>query len=188
MACISTVTTHLGLNCISLLNSACGTLIRKRRTDVDRYFVNVHSCKICFSIGYDFMTPLVSTMMLIGFMTGVILSFISLKMYGIIPTVVYLYCPSLLTVLYVLISILLNMVINVYEDGRVLYVKWLWVLARSGDKAYVGRKLRAIQIPRIYGGLMGFNLYQCTAQTKTVYYEAILSYTITALMSINLGN
>ncbi|OXA45028.1 hypothetical protein Fcan01_20330 [Folsomia candida] len=186
MICIAAIITHLGLGCIARIQSSCGILMRKRRTEVDQYLVKVTSCRICFSFGDVFMTPLVSTTMMIGLIACIVLNFATLKMYGIIPVALFPYFPSLLGVFYVVKSILLNMVIDVYEDGRVLYNKWVWVSARSWDKPYLTRKLRGIQIPRIYGGLMGFNFYECTADTKIAYYDVILNYTITALLSINL--
>ena len=64
--------------------------------------------------------------------------------------------------------------------------KWRRELCRRGGaNKYVLRRIKATRVVRAHGGFLGFKVYDLTKSTKPAYYEAILIYTINALLSID---
>lgn len=123
--------------------------------------------------------------MFLGFSFSVALNFMTMKTYGIIPMPFYAFFPSGSILTAVLISFMLPMLVDVFENCGEMYARWKCLVAGNVDKKYLRRKLKATRVVRLYGGMFGYNIYICKRSTKLAYYGWILSYTITALLSVD---
>lgn len=75
--------------------------------------------------------------------------------------------------------------ISIFENAETLLRKWRQNLEFSKDIKYLKRKIRAIRSVRAYAGLFSYNLFHFKTSTKGTFFSEIVSYTITAAMSIN---
>jgi hypothetical protein len=139
-------------------------------------------------MAYDYIGAIVTGLMLIGFMLSVLFNFASLKLYHIIPMPLFLFTPYVAVLILVTIQFMVKMGIDIYTKANEMVSikdKWNRIVARSSDKKYVTRRIRATRVIRFHGGFLGFKVYECTKFTKVADYEAILSYTISAVLSVD---
>jgi hypothetical protein len=107
-------------------------------------------------------------------------------MHHIIPMPLYLYFPSVSILIPITIHFMLPMGIDVHTIAHEMVVKrWGRELCRRGANKYVLRRIKATRVIRVHGGFLGFKVYDLTKTTKATYYEAILIYTINALLAID---
>ncbi|OXA48091.1 hypothetical protein Fcan01_17340 [Folsomia candida] len=189
-SCIAITTTldaHLGLTILSILASSTNNvnMMGVGRRAIDKYLEGYYTGQIILEIGADFVYPGISIVMFLGFWFSVSLNFMTMKTYGIVPMPFYAFFPTGSLLTGVLISFMLPMLVDVYENSGEMYAKWKHLAGRCPDKKYLKRKLRATRVVRIYGGINGYNFYVCKKSTKLTYYGWILSYTISALLSVD---
>ncbi|OXA37129.1 hypothetical protein Fcan01_28096 [Folsomia candida] len=106
-------------------------------------------------------------------------------MYDVIPLPQFIYFPMSSLIIPTIVRIVVPMMIAIHDDSTNLIRKWGRILATTRDKRYVGRLIRARRSLRIYAGFAQHNYFNCVRSTLPTYFEAVLDYTITALMSIN---
>lgn len=102
-------------------------------------------------------------------------------------SIVYLYYPVIAVMMTAMVEMTLPLLVDVYEDSREIHAKWRGMLGISGDMKYFKRKLRSISVIAVYGGINSYNFYKCKKSTKLTYISAVLNYTITATLSIDIG-
>ncbi len=82
---------------------------------------------------------------------------------------------------------LVPIIVNIYENGNDLYMKWGQNCIHHGsfsEMKYLKRRLKAIRVIRVYGGILGYNLYVMNNSLKSAFLFEIINYTINALLSI----
>jgi hypothetical protein len=135
---------------------------------------------------YGHIGFIIGAFMLTGWILSVLFNFATLKMHHIIPMPLYLYFPSISILIPITIHFMLKMGIDVHTISHEMVVKrWGRVVCISGNKKYVRRRIKATKVLRVHGGFLGFKVYDLTKSTKATYYEAILIYTINALLAID---
>jgi hypothetical protein len=178
--------THLGLATIHLLHIDSRSIASLSYVRLNKYFAKNYGIQLIILIASDIIGGVVVGLMLIGFVVGVALNFVSLKMYHAIPMPFYLYFPSVAILILITTEILLKMAVDInINSKKMVRRKWKQVVVNQHDRKYVGRKIRATRVLRLDGWLLGYKIYECTQSTRVSYYEAILIYTINALLSID---
>ncbi|OXA48159.1 hypothetical protein Fcan01_17339 [Folsomia candida] len=188
-SCIAICTTldaHLNLTIISILSKATTNvnMLGVGRRAIDKYLAGYYTAQIILETAADFNAPGISIVMFLGFSLSVSLNFMAMKTFKIVPMPFYAFFPTGSLLDGVLISFMLPMLVDVYENSAKMYAEWKYLGGRCPDKKYLKRKLRATRVLRMCGGINGYNLYVCKKSTKLTYYGWILSYTTSALLSV----
>ncbi|OXA53901.1 hypothetical protein Fcan01_11479 [Folsomia candida] len=187
VAVTTTISAHVGLSLISVMHRSTRNiyLMGVGRRAIDKYLSGYQTCQIILEIAVDFVSSGILIVMFLGFSFSVALNFMTMKTYGIIPMPFYAFFPSGSILIAVLISFMLPMLVDLFENCGEMYARWKCLVAGNVDKKYLRRKLKATRVVRLYGGMFGYNIYICKRSTKLAYYGWILSYTITALLSVD---
>jgi hypothetical protein len=188
LCCVLTIGIHLILSVISHLTKSCSISTFKHSHLLESNLHTYRTLELIIQIFSEIISLLVALLMGFGFVFSVSSNFLSLKMITIIPMPLYLFFPLIATLLLIMIQCLLPMAINIYERALILGQNWKFYLQfceSRHDLRYFTRKIKSIQPVRIRSGLFEFNLYYLKRSTKVTFYTNIVSYTITALLSIN---
>lgn len=185
MDVMTTLLVHLVLQCIERLDSASERILLQSQGRVERYFGRYSALKIIFLVSAVETGALVSIMMAMGMILSIMCNFTSVKLYGTIPTMVYVSCTLVGVLIQVFVHVMVPMAVNVYEMGKGVAEKWKGLLGRSGNKKYLVRRVKSIKVLGLYAELFGFKMFRCQKSTKRRYYYAILEYTCTALLSLD---
>lgn len=124
-----------------------------------------------------------ASLMLTGFLVAVLCNFVSLSMFHLLPLWLYLIFPffSVLTTPIILRNIGNGVVVygSSLEYIRCLSLRW-------GPRGkYYRKRLKGVQPIKWAVAVGDFNIISpIDTRTKTSYFYAILSYTITACLSI----
>lgn len=187
VVCVPTITAYLVLSSISCLDrSAVTCMTNQSRTMTKIYFRYYATMQIIMAIGYDFIAPAISVCMFISFILSVLLNTMSLELYGVVDMPYFLVFPIIATVLEVIIHIMLRMMVDLSENCGKTQINWARLLRLSNDKKYLKRRLSSLQCIAVCGGILSYNLYLCKRSIKGTYFGAILNYTITSVLSINI--
>lgn len=182
---VATIWMHLLLQCIETVGTTCENILLQNMNQVDKYFVEYNSLRIVVAMARVVIGLGTSGLMLLGIIFCVIMNYQSIKLHGILPTVLYICCVLLSVLIPALIRLLLPMMVDVNENGKVILEKWKYLVGRSVNKKYLVRKLKAIRLICIEGVLLDFRMYRCEKSVKAMYYSGIVNYTITALLAID---
>ncbi|OXA63308.1 hypothetical protein Fcan01_00074 [Folsomia candida] len=120
----------------------------------------------------------------LAFLMDVGSNFCTIKLRHVIPMPIYLVAPSISLIAPILIRTLLSVGVKVYEDAALLKRQWQNVVWKQRNMKYMKRKLWTIRVVRMFGEILQFNIFELKRSTKSAYYEAILSYTITTCLSV----
>lgn len=125
------------------------------------------------------------------FLNGLVLSvtfnFVTIKMSRIIPMPIYLVFPVAATILLTMMQIMVPMLVKVYSEGEEVVEKWKYYTKYSKDVKYLTRRIAARQTLRVKVGWFGYGFFFVQKSTKVTYYEAVLTNTISTLMSVNVN-
>lgn len=186
LICFPTLSAYLMFSCISYLARKADIIGFGGRAQVTQYLLKYSSCEIILGLLQQFSSPCVSIFMFYGFILTILYSFISLKMYHIVPMPLFLFFPTLAVFVPVIIQIMLPGLITIYEDSTSLREKWGGVLHLRQDlRGVVRRQIRGKRSLSVYAGVAEHNFFKCKRSTMVTYYEAIVGYVITALMSVD---
>jgi hypothetical protein len=153
---------------------------------LNNYLAKYHGIEIIILAMYGHIGFSIAGSMLTAFILSVVFNFATSKMHHIIPMPLYLYAPSVSILIPITIHFMLKMGIDVHTISHEMVAKkWGRVICIRGNKKYVRRRIKATRVLRFHGGFLGFKVYDLTKSTKPAYYEAILIYTINALLSID---
>ncbi|OXA40223.1 hypothetical protein Fcan01_24932 [Folsomia candida] len=154
----ATIAAYLALSCISALEKAATSRKTwKNSESIATHLLNYASCQLVFGIGYDF--------------------YIS----------IYLHAPLIAGIIAAAMVMMLPLCTDIYENSKEIHATWRnGMVGVKNDVKYLRRKLRSIQVIALYGGINGYNLYKCTRSMISAYFSAVISYTITATLSIDL--
>lgn len=185
MVSICTILTQLILDCITNLGKMTTRLVQTwiRTNPVLREYTCLEIILFEF---LEIASNVIFLLMGQGILLLVMFNFITLKLYGHVPSALYPAAPSVSILLPIVIQTLLQMLIDVFEDASRLKNRWDKELGDFGGVKYLKRRLRAVRILRWYAGIFSFKLYDLKQQVKPIYYYTIVNYTITALLSIEL--
>jgi hypothetical protein len=186
------IASYLILNIISNLDRLTANCIDFHsksvhyKDQISQIFSKYDQLVLLFKIWHNYMSTFVFFSMGAGFVVAVICNFVTLKLYHVVPMPFYLYFPSVSILIPIIVTILLPIVVQIYENANKLRVKWGQNihLGSISEMKHLKRRLRAIHVVRIYGGLFGFSLWEMNNCTKTAYIFAMVNYTINALLSI----
>lgn len=155
-------------------------------TASQRILLNYRGLEIALLIGCDFIRTGMISKMATGFVSIVLFNFVALKMYGVIQMPFYLFYPICSAVTATAIQILLPRMISVYEDSQELIQRWKGSLRQChvSELKYMTRKLEAVRLVKLHGGLLGFNIYALSKATRSGFNFEMLNYTITALLAV----
>lgn len=167
---------------ISSLSKRAGILKTSKAT---KYLVNYSSCQIILTIMSPFSAPCVATILFYSFILTILNNFISLKMYHVIPLPPFAYFPMSAVLIPTMVRIVVPMMISIHTDSTNLIDQWGHILVKTCDKKYIARLIKAQRRLQIYAGFAQHNCFSCVRSTLPTYFEAVLNYTITALMSID---
>lgn len=182
--CIITIYYKILASCIAFLVKKSYHIALLGCVTIDKYICEFYTCVIIVVTLATFFAPTIAVMMFMGFSTTVMFNFISLKMYDIVPMPIFLFFPTFAIIIPTLAMVMIPMSIAVYEDTRELRNKWKYLLAISTDKGYVARKIRATKEIGIDVGFLAHNFFVCKKSTQYTFLEAMVCYTISALLSI----
>lgn len=172
------------LDCIAHIGRRVGNISHFRKGD--NLLAKHKGLEIILAMGDD-MFCLVSCSMALGSAVAVLFNFVSLKMYDLIPMPIYLFFPSVAVLNYCHMAILLPIVIYVYENDKKIVQQWNYFCHRSANVKLLRRQVKATKVLRMYGGLLGYRLYQLRKEVKPRYFYETVYYTITAMFSISVG-
>ncbi|OXA36745.1 hypothetical protein Fcan01_28498 [Folsomia candida] len=185
LICAPTLAAYLMTSCISSLSKNSRTLVITGRSKITQYFFKYSSCQIILAMTENFSSQCVAIFMFYGFVLCVLFIFVSLKMYHVIPLPLFLVFPTFAVSLAAVTLIMLPVMISIFKESKNLRNKWKRFLTLCYDKRHVKRQIMGKRCLRIYAGLAQYNFFMCQRSTMTTYGEALLSYTITALMSFD---
>lgn len=107
-------------------------------------------------------------------------------MHQFVATSVYMYTPLVAGTVLVGMKLILPLCTDIYENTKQVHATWRKAMVGvRNDLKYLRKKLRSIQIIAVYGGINSYNLYKCKRSTKSAYFSAVISYTMTATLSID---
>lgn len=182
--CLAVIGGQLLLSCVTYFLKTISELSNPfRAADI---LLKHKSLEIILLMLLDIVRFLAAGFMAIGFILSVAFNFATLKMYHIIPMPLYLYCPSVSVLIPALISILLPMAISLYERDAQVHAGWRNIMHKSPGLKLLKRELSATKTLRFYAGFFGFTIFELKPGVKSTYYYAILDYTMTLLLSIDL--
>ena len=123
-----------------------------------------------------------------AFVLSVSFNYATLRMYSVLPTILYPFFPTVGILIPCLIHYLVPIAIRANTQSKVLIEKqwrqqWLG-LKLPQSRNYMKRKVRAIQPIRFYCGFIEYRLFSMEKSTKITLYSNILSFTTHALVSI----
>jgi hypothetical protein len=187
-----TVACYLTLSCISHLEritreSMAFCKYFQFKDKISQIFSKYDELAIVLNIGQYYISSTCITAMSGVFIIDVVCNFVTLKLYHVIPMPFYLYFPSVSVVLPILIMTLVPIIVNTYENGNDLRIKWGQNCIHHGsisEMKYLKRRLKGIRVVRVYGGILGYNLYVMNNSLKAAFLFEIINYTINALLSI----
>lgn len=162
----------------------CHFQITKSIFRSDELFNLYGTLQIISQLFYELSSVIIAVLAGSGFVNCVVFNFVSLKMYHLIPIQLYPVFPFVSLVTISIIQILVPEAIAVFENAESMIAKWRQSLALSRDLKYLKRKIRATRTVRIYAGLFSYNFFHFKMSTKGTFFSQIVSYTITALLSV----
>ncbi len=188
MACYITLSfiSHLDrltANCIAV-HSKSSVLYKDQ---ISQIFSKYAELDIIFKICHNYIITICFFGFGAIFVLDVICNFVTIKLVHVVPMPFYLYFPSVSILIPIIVTILLPILVQIYENSDKLRVKWGQNIHHGSsvsEMKYLKRRLRAINVVRIYGGLFGFSLWEMNNSTKTAYLFEMVNYTVNALLSI----
>lgn len=131
------------------------------------------------------VSSFVLVLMTVGSVAGIVCNFMTIKMHHKIPMPFYLLFPSMAVIIGISTQILLPFAVNVYEVANLLKQGYKKNVHFEGDMKYMKRRVRAIKVLRVYGGLFQFDMFGLKRSTKSTYFDNILSYTINLCLTVD---
>lgn len=180
---INTVGGYLIVDCILNLDK----IFTRRKSDrYDGILLQYEILQIILQATYEVTSSAIILCMTSAFVCGICCNFVTLKLYDKLPMTIYLTLLTTSVFLQLTTKLMLTLIIDVYEKGKVLRGKWLLELGKVNNIKYFKRKLASERAVALYGGLVGFNVYKLDKGVKPTYYFEIASYTITLCLSVPL--
>jgi len=143
---------------------------------------------VTMSLGVEFIQCLCSTLLASGFVFSICFNYASLRMYSVLPTLIYPYFPSVACFLPLLIDVNVTGAIKINTAStEVVKNHWkLEVLSRKVEinRRYLLRKIWSFRPLRMTFGGLGYDLFVLSRFTKIQFYGAISMYTVDALVSM----
>lgn len=110
---------YVVLKCIALIDKKAGHISGLKTSS--EYLIKHQSLEILIAIGNDFIRHGVLSIMFFVSLCSVLVNFVTLKLIHIIPMPTCLFFPVMAVIFFGIISVVLPMMINVYEnDARIL--------------------------------------------------------------------
>lgn len=184
--CAITVLCHVVLSCINWMTRTSRKLIFGRDS-ARRILLGHDKLQIIIQNVQTEISSLQAVVLLTGLVLSICFNFVTIKMYHVIPMPLYLFFPAVGITIPIIIQIMLPMLIDVYEEGVVLDWRWRCTLLATKDRKHLKKKLKGIKILRLYAGLNDHLFFFTKMSTKSMYYYTILSYTISSLLSMQVG-
>ncbi|OXA38387.1 hypothetical protein Fcan01_26809 [Folsomia candida] len=113
----------------------------------------------------------------------VLCNYITLKMWNKVPLTVYVFGPSISTLLAISLNVSLRYAFQITEMTESLAKIWGNVGARGGDKKWVARRVKGIMPVRMFAGLWGHNLFQLDKDYMSQFNLDVLDSTIAMLIA-----
>jgi len=119
--------------------------------------------------------------------TGLILSVVSnfgtIKLYNVVPLMVYTFFPVDSINALGMSSVCLPPTIQIHEESfKVIHE--LQTDVKAWERKVVRRRLKALLPLRIHGGVFNHRMFKVTKSFKGGYYYSIVNYTITMLLAV----
>lgn len=181
--CVSTIAAYLLLSCVSFLDYNAPIISLERRF-VTKILSGNDILNIVLQINSIPISIACALILFSGLVMSVAFNFATIKMSQVIPMPIYLAFPIFAFATLIIIQIMMPMLIKICVGGEEVAWKWKYYIFYSKDVKYVTRMIRARQGVRINVGLFGFRFFFVKKSTKATYYYTLLSYTISALMAI----
>jgi len=175
-----------------LLNSAVRSLdelYREKETFATKYwfigmYVNLVLALRVLSRAAKIGIFLLLLMMAIGI---VFLNTLIVLGYAHVPLALFICFPILLFYHIAILYILFPLVIFCHEWSQDILNVWSVQCCSGANRGYWRRKIWSLSILNMYGGMGDYSFFLLCKDTKTDYYWAILNYTVTVLMSVELN-
>lgn len=180
--CLVCLTTKLLLDAIHTLDT-WAFLIRFSRPRADLQVRRYLELAVTVQVAYAILATIVALLMGLGLILCILFNFVSIKLYNVVPMPLYLCFPPVAVVIPLIIDTLLPFGISVNDKADKLKIKWGRKLVSSSDLKYIRRRVLAINPLHIPCGILGFKFFKLTKSIKVWFYDQILNYTITALLS-----
>ncbi|OXA46053.1 hypothetical protein Fcan01_19216 [Folsomia candida] len=178
---------HLLLNCVQNLihslskwNNITGHL-----TPLVLMFYNIFA--ITLSILNDGISTIIALAMGLACVIEVCTIFLAIKGRAVVPAAIYPIFPSLGFAIPVVSYTLLGDAVNVGETTRRLKTACNNHIAMRKDTVgYMKRRIRAVKVAQLSGGIFSYTLFFLNKCTKAMFYWSMLYYTNVACLSISL--
>lgn len=180
-----TILAHLMLQCIESLDKGCNNILPRDPNGLETYLNSYAALRIIILIAEIEIGTIISTFMGIGMMLCIVFNYGSINLQTILPMSIYVYCPVLAIIVPGAIKVMLPMIVDIYENGKLFVESWKYLLAKTEKKKYLVRRVRCTNILCLYAEMFGFRIYMLQKSTKATYYYAIFDFTCTALLSID---
>ncbi|OXA53854.1 hypothetical protein Fcan01_10792 [Folsomia candida] len=125
-------------------------------------------------------------LMLVGLFAFVFSNFATLRFYKLLPFMVFVFNPSVSAVVAAIVNLTWPLTHKLFDDSReVLRLQGRgYALGLRGEVRLLRRKIRSVRAHRLYAGMGGNNLFCLNKETKVQYFECVIDYTITLLLSV----
>lgn len=149
------------------------------------YLVSLTECHVHLTFIRRFQEFGTFVLMIIGLALGVIFFFATFKFYGLLPTPIYFFCPSVSIIVIVAIQLTIPSTINLHDRSTALIIKWKRQLGSTAkNRRFLKRKLASLRPTTLFVGVNGLNFFSLKRSIKSTYYNEILDHTITLLFLI----
>lgn len=143
-------------------------------------------------IAFAAMRPLLES--LIGWVMGasmlalVMFTFVTIRMYSIFPLWFYIYFPSVNILVVVCLMLILSITVGVRDNCEAMLRTWLnWANSVGVQRFrmhHLQKRLKALQPIQFSARLKYCRLYYVKKSIKLKFYQQIVAYTMTLLLSI----
>ncbi|OXA47873.1 hypothetical protein Fcan01_16836 [Folsomia candida] len=147
--CLTVITTQIleavflfgGANvCIESLDKGCNNILPRDPNGLETYLNSYAALRIIILIAEIEIGTIISTFMGIGMMLCIVFNYGSINLQTILPMSIYVYCPVLAIIVPGAIKVMLPMIVDIYENGKLFVESWKYLLAKTEKKKYLVRR------------------------------------------------
>ncbi|OXA46060.1 hypothetical protein Fcan01_19218 [Folsomia candida] len=178
---------HLLLNCVENLCHSLGKLCNITGNRTQQILLFYNTFEIILRILNDGISTLLALAMGLACVVEVVVNFLAIKGRAIVPGAFYPIFPSVGVGIPVVSYTLLADAVNVGECAKHLKPACDNHISKRKDTVrYMKRRIRAVKVVQLSGGILSYTLFYLSKCTKAMFYSCMLYYTNVACLSISL--
>ncbi|OXA40156.1 hypothetical protein Fcan01_24911 [Folsomia candida] len=129
-------------------------------------------------------------LLLMGLVVFVVANFVTIKLYDSMPFPAYAFFVSVSVVVAIIVNLTLPLAHGVLDASTEMKRRWGALMVREGDKLELKcgrRRLKGMQPFFLWAGFAGSKMLRLNKETKVQYFEQVISWTVTLLLSTSEG-